>query len=221
MMRKKTVSIITMLCMIVSLLGCSIFINDEDFSGKYYKKVPVDIMIEMMTYAMFMNFETRPIERKSPMEALSDLDIAVCNHTLGLEDEQYSDFILVHTAEEAEGVGEDILVAWPGEFTDITLEGINGIISLFFNEEHSFYEHKITIPTPLIHPITKEDLVEHWQLVWEFLWELKHLDNNAYALLIFSRGDGRRARRRAITDAQAIYNDYTAAEETYESDGCQ
>jgi len=222
-MVKKTISSVITVIVLFSLIACNfqyeLKSNDIDIAAQTEENT----MEDKIRYALFMNFESKPVDRIEPDDIRSDLDVAFFRYIRWAENSIYNDFILVHTAEEAEVVDEDILVAWPGEFTDVTLNqtgGINNVLSLFFREGHRFNELEITFPKPLTYPITMEDLVENWELVWEFIWELKTLDNCIYGGLITSSGNGRRARRRAITEAQANYNDYTVAEEKCESDGC-
>jgi len=73
-----------------------------------------------------------------------------------LELEDYTDIVFVHTEEEGEDYGEDILVAWPGETSKERLYLLNQFV----------IEQEVDLESySLQYPITMNDLVDKWEMV--------------------------------------------------------
>ena len=89
------------------------------------------------------------------------------------EEESYVDVILVHSAEEAEGFSENILVVWPGEATywnDSPIPGTLGRITYFNTIMHfNFPEVDLRDYGLSENKITLYDAVENWEIVDEII----------------------------------------------------
>ena len=103
------------------------------------------------------------------------------------------ELVFVHSIEDSKGFPSDVLVAWPGEGTVKSLEVFNYELCIVFENENN----RIVIPEGLTLPITLEDLVDRWDLVFE---------------LFYSGGgwEGRVARAGGLTEEEEreILNDF-------------
>jgi outer membrane lipoprotein-sorting protein len=78
---------------------------------------------------------------------------------------EYSDCVIVATADEVENYGEDIIVVWPSERTQETLDSLNQYID----------DEKIDITSfSLQYPVTLVDTVEKWEQVNQLMHSLSN-----------------------------------------------
>jgi len=75
---------------------------------------------------------------------------------------QFTDVVFVHSSEEAFGIADDVIVLWPTEYTYIAIEKLN--ISINRSERLDFEDFDLN------YPITIEEAVDEWEIVFE-IWQ--------------------------------------------------
>ena len=134
---------------------------------------------EKFIYIRSMGFDTRIVIEGEIIAPYAVLDISRnINPWSPYFNPFYTDLILVHNAEEAEGFPDNIILAWPRDTiqTQILVDGMNWAVS---NDEAELLFQGI--PTRelftledfgLTYPITATDLVDNWEKVNALWWAL-------------------------------------------------
>jgi len=96
-------------------------------------------------------------------------------------DPSYTELIFVHSAEEAEGFPDNVIVAWPSEVVPYFLPGLNeavmkdeaDIAEFFNNSSRSSSERDVICLEDfgLSYPLTIEDFVDNWEGIYR-LWRI-------------------------------------------------
>ena len=112
--------------------------------------------------------------------------INVWNRGMGDQTVEFNEIVFVHSEAEAEGFGEDVVVLWPTEGSEIMLEFINSWLD---PEVRGAAQHADYVGTEVIDlasleielPLTLDFMVDEWERmneIFHLLNELRNTSNN-------------------------------------------
>jgi len=145
------------------MIGC----NNEDTKEEEQQMI---IPREKFFYADLMQFQFRFVVDGEEFDLLSYLwGLVLPGNSF---DPSYDQLIFVYKQEEAAGLPDNVIVAWPSERTEGIIEGLHRAIARDQEtlDQNRMRRDVINIEDfGLSYPLTVTDLIEHWEKV-DALW---------------------------------------------------